>query len=90
MSGIATFVRVVELPDDPFGIHLVAEASRSGLSTDPPDYRAPTTICGQVGYRETRRSWGACAECERAINEAMPATALACVAAINAQRADDR
>lgn len=80
------FVRVVELPDDLFDVHLVAEASRRGLSNDPPDYRAPTTICGRAGYRETRRATNACAECERAIPDAMPAVITACRAAFGGLR----
>lgn len=76
------FVRVVACADDPFDVHLVAEAGRADRPPDPPDYRAPTTICGRVGFTETRRERNACDECRRALPEAVPAAIAACRAAL--------
>lgn len=78
------FVRVVELTDDPFDVHLVAEAARRGRTPGIPDYRAPTTVCGRVGFRETARTANACPECERATPDAVRAAIAACCAGLGA------
>jgi hypothetical protein len=71
------FVRVVELPLDPFGVHLVVEVSRPGVPRDAPDFRAETTVCRQVGYRGTLRTENACEECQRGYGEACMAARMA-------------
>jgi hypothetical protein len=68
-SGRGTWARVVEVPDDRFDVHLVVEVGPAGGA---PEYRAPTTVCGRVGYRETARTTVACPECERALLDALP------------------
>lgn len=76
-SGRATWARVVEVPGDRFGVHLVIEVGPTGGA---PEYRAPTTVCGQVGYSYTERTMNACLECERALPDARDAAqrAAAC------------
>lgn len=76
-SGRRCWARVVEVPDDRFTVHLVVEVGRAG---GDPEYRAPTTVCGLLGYRATERSVNACRECERALPDAIPGARHAAVA----------
>lgn len=77
-GGVLVAMRVVALPGDPIAVHLVAEASRRGYpSALVPDYRAPTTVCGRIGFVATDRVRSACPECERGYAEAAQAAALA-------------
>jgi hypothetical protein len=76
-SGRATWARVVEVAGDRFAVHLVVEVGPAG---GDPEYRAPTTVCGLVGYLATERRVSACPECERALPDALPSArqAAAC------------
>lgn len=84
LEQLNVFAREVQLPSDPIGIHLVLEVSRPGTPAETPDYRSPSTVCGQAGYEETHRiTKSACDACAAGFQRAIVPAKMAARATLS-------